>query len=143
MSSNALKDLAVYFDSPRPHSLIMSTELVCYNCNYSLAGLSLPLSRRDMCPACSVHLHVCRMCVAYDPDVIGQCREDDADDVLDKERLNFCEWFAPANGAFDASRQDAQSEARAQLDSLFGDEPAGTASSESDSLVADAEKLFK
>ena len=122
---------------------IMSTELVCYNCNYSLASLSLPLSRRDMCPSCAVHLHVCRMCVAYDPTVIGQCREDDAEDVLDKERLNFCEWFEPASGAFDASRQDAQAEARAELEGLFGGEASDTRPSDAESLAADAENLFK
>lgn len=121
----------------------MSTELVCYNCNYSLSGLSLPLSRRDMCPSCSVHLHVCKMCVAYDPAVIGQCREDDADEVLDKNRLNFCEWFAPGTGAFDAGRQAEQAKAQADLDSLFGEDTAGGKSRNPDSMAEQAEKLFK
>ena len=121
----------------------MSTELVCYNCNQSLAALTLPLSRRDMCPSCAVHLHVCRMCVAYDPGVIGQCREDDADEVLDKERVNFCEWFEPAAGAFDAGRQAEQSEARAALDELFGDSGGDSAPADPSTLAEDAEKLFK
>jgi len=121
----------------------MSTERVCYNCNHSLAALSLPLSRRDMCPSCSVHLHVCRMCVAYDPAVVGQCREDDADDVLDKERLNFCDWFTPATGAFDAGRQAEQAKAQAALDRLFDDGEAGSKPPSPDRLRDDAEKLFE
>ena len=121
----------------------MSAELVCYNCNYSLAEFCLPLSRRDMCPSCSVHLHVCKMCVSYDPTVIGQCREDDAEEVLDKERLNFCEWFAPAAGAFDAGRSAEQAKAQADLDSLFGEEPAAGERPGPDSLAEEAEKLFK
>ena len=121
----------------------MSSELVCYNCNHSLAALSLPLSRRDLCASCGVHLHVCRMCVAYDPAVTRQCREDDADDVLEKDRLNFCEWFEPAEGAFDAGRNARHQEAKAELDGLFGDGASGSGALARDELLEDAEKLFK
>ena len=49
--------------------------LSCWRCGAALAKLTLPLSRLDECPSCSMPLHVCRMCVHYDPAVARQCRE--------------------------------------------------------------------
>lgn len=120
---------------------IMSAEIVCYNCGASLAALTLPLSRRDMCPSCSVHVHVCRMCVAYDPRVTGQCREEDAEEVRDKERVNFCDWFSPAAGAYDSAGAERQARASADLDALFGD--AAGDDEATDDAHAEAENLFK
>lgn len=99
----------------------MAHNIRCYRCGASLAALSLPLSRQDECPECENYLHVCRMCVFYDKNVPKQCREDDAEEVIEKERLNFCEWFKPSDSAFDADRKDGEDAARAALEDLFGD----------------------
>ena len=121
---------------------IMSSALVCYNCGEALNALTLPISRRDMCPRCSVHLHVCRMCELYDPRVLGQCREEEAEEVREKTQVNFCEWFRPAEGAFDEERASRQARAQAELGSLFGE--AGEAGpGAADALLDEAEKLFK
>ena len=61
-----------------------------YRCGASLADISLPFTRLEECPACENYLHVCRMCVYFDPAVPKQCREDDAEEVQEKERANFC-----------------------------------------------------
>ena len=98
----------------------MPDELICYRCGTSMAALSLPLSRRDQCPACSADLHVCRLCEFFDPAVPRQCREDGAEDVKDKERPNFCDWFKPAAGRFDRSAAQAATRSRQALDALFG-----------------------
>ncbi len=100
----------------------MSHNLACYRCGESLAGLSLPLSRHDQCPGCSADLHVCRMCVFFDARVPRQCREDGADDVGDKERPNFCDWFKPSDTAFDPGRKTEADAAAAALGALFGDD---------------------
>jgi hypothetical protein len=99
----------------------MAHNIRCYRCGASLAALSLPLSRQDECPECENYLHVCRMCVYFDRHVPKQCREDDAEEVIEKERLNFCEWFKPSDSAFDADRKDEEDAARAALEDLFGD----------------------
>ncbi len=117
----------------------MSSVIRCYRCGESLAALTLPLSRRDECPHCSVHLHVCRMCLHFDPGVARQCREDDADDVTDKERVNFCDYFEPSGDAFDPARKQQADRARSALDALFGDGDA--APDDADSSAAD--ELFK
>jgi len=119
----------------------MTTEIACYRCGTSLAELSLPLSRRDMCPSCSAYLHACRMCRHYAVSVPRQCREDGAEEVGNKETPNFCDWFEPAAGRFDSGRAAEAQRARDELAALFGD---GDAPDEApDPLQSDAEKLFR
>lgn len=84
--------------------------------------MSLPLSRRDQCPSCSADLHVCKMCRCYDATKTRQCTEDGADDVREKERVNFCDWFAPSKSAFDAGSKRQADDAAAALRDLFGED---------------------
>jgi len=119
----------------------MSEELLCFRCGASLRGLSLPIGRRDECPACAIHLHVCRMCRFFDEQVPKQCREDDAEEVTDKDKVNFCEWFKPAPDAFDPVRAGKAARARSELAALFGDETG--VKPEANKLLEDAEDLFK
>lgn len=100
----------------------MSHTIACYRCGESLATLSLPLSRQDQCPACSADLHVCKMCLHFDRNVPRQCREDGAEDVTEKERTNFCDWFKPSESAFDAARKAQADAAQDALAALFGDD---------------------
>ena len=119
----------------------MSHTLRCFRCGETLASLTLPLSRRDACPACSADLHVCRMCEFFDPQVPRQCREDGADDVKEKARPNFCDWFKPADDAYDAAAHEKASSAASELEALFGDAPSDAAGTTP--ALTDAEKLFK
>jgi len=99
----------------------MSHNISCYRCGAALGVLSLPLSRRDQCPDCTADLHVCKMCVYFDPTVPRQCREDGAEDVTEKERVNFCDWFKPSESAFDAKRKSEADTAGDALAALFGE----------------------
>jgi hypothetical protein len=99
----------------------MAHDICCYRCGVSLAALSLPFSRQDECPGCGNYLHVCRMCKYFDRSVPRQCREDGAEDVTEKDRLNFCDWFVPAEQAFDAEAKEQEDQARSALDALFDD----------------------
>ena len=99
----------------------MAHAIRCYRCGESLAAFSLPLSRQDECPACGNYLHVCKMCVHFDASVPRQCREDGAEEVKEKDRLNFCDWFKPSESAFNPDRKSEEDEARAALEALFGD----------------------
>jgi hypothetical protein len=60
------------------------------------------------------------MCQNFDPGVARKCREDGADDVTDKERPGFCDWFVPSESAFDPDRKSEADSAQAALDALFG-----------------------
>jgi len=99
----------------------MAHNISCYRCGASLAALSLPLSRHDECTDCGNYLHVCKMCTFFDAAVPRQCREDGAEDVTEKDRLNFCDWFVPSELAFDAERKDEEDQAKSALDALFDD----------------------
>jgi hypothetical protein len=98
---------------------IMSDSLSCYRCGASLSALSLPIVRKDLCPDCGVELHVCRMCIHFDPAAPAQCREDDAEDVKEKELANFCEWFEPSGTAFESRHQSEADQALEELEAMF------------------------
>jgi hypothetical protein len=60
------------------------------------------------------------MCSHFDSRVTRQCREDGAEDVTEKERPNFCDWFVPRGDAFDPDQKSAADSAQTALDALFG-----------------------
>ena len=120
--------------------------LVCWKCGASLADLSLPLRRLDECRQCHAELHVCKMCEWYSISVAKHCRETVAEEVKDKERANFCDYFKPRPGAYSAANLDAASKAQAELDNLFGggkkaDEPAAQPSA-AEKARAELDALF-
>ncbi len=98
----------------------MSEPLVCWRCGASLAQFTLPLRRREECPGCRAELHVCRMCEAWEPRRARQCRQEDAEEVRNKEQANFCDYFRPRPGAFDTKGAAAEQQSRDQLATLFG-----------------------
>lgn len=55
--------------------------------------LDRKITRRETCPSCGWDLHVCLNCRFFDLGVYNQCREPQAERVLDKERSNFCDYF--------------------------------------------------
>jgi len=111
----------------------MTHALRCYRCGQSLAALSLPLSRRDECPQCRVELQVCRMCENYSPGLPDACIEDDAPEVREKDRANFCDYFRPSTNAYSSTEHDAERAARESLGMLFGDDSAAEAEASGDS----------
>lgn len=121
--------------------------LVCWKCGQPLDDVIFPISRRDVCRHCSAELHVCRLCESYDPRVAGQCREDRAEDVTDKERANFCDYFAPRPGAYEPRERSKAEAAKAELEALFGmgpgkkTEPARE-DTEAERARAELERLF-
>lgn len=96
--------------------------LVCWKCGASLAGLLLPLGRRETCPSCHAELHACRQCRHFDSRRAGQCRELAAEPVSDKTRANFCGWFVPRPDAYQGGGAAMAQQNRAALDALFGGE---------------------
>ncbi len=95
------------------------SELVCWNCGNSLAALSLPLQKLDECRQCHAALHVCKLCQFYDITVAKQCREPIAEEVRDKQRANYCDYFTPKSDAYSRTGLDAAARAKSDLDALF------------------------
>lgn len=118
--------------------------LVCWKCGSSLAALSLPLRRLEECRQCGAELHVCRLCEFYNTSVAKHCREPIAEEVKDKERANFCDYFKPRPGAYSTAGLDAAAKAKADLDALFGgSKPAPNEPSAAEKAQAELEALFK
>jgi len=74
---------------------------------------------RDECAACGRSLHVCRNCKFYHIAYNNSCREPQAERVVDKERFNFCEYFAPGSGEGARAGTPSKSAAQAKLEALF------------------------
>ena len=110
----------------------MSEVLSCWKCGHALEDMLIPLRRRDECPACGTDLHVCRMCEFYDPSVAKSCREPVAEEVTDKERANFCDYFRGRPGGEAAGGAGEAQAARAELDALFGLDAKGDGASATD-----------
>jgi hypothetical protein len=110
----------------------MAESLSCWKCGTPLEAVLLPIGRRDECPACGADLHACRMCEFYDPAVSKSCREPMADEVEEKERANFCDYFRATPRPAAAGGGTEAEAARAKLQRLFGgkagfgDEAGGT-----------------
>ena len=63
---------------------------------------------------------MCKLCEWYSTSVAKHCREPIAEEVKDKERANFCDYFKPRPNAYSSAAQSAAEKAKAELDSLFG-----------------------
>jgi len=88
----------------------------CFHCGREIVFKDR-VGFREECPQCDRPLHACLNCGFYDPAYNNQCRETQAERVVDKNRANFCEYFTPGNRA--AKTTTSSSDARAKLDAIF------------------------
>jgi len=120
----------------------MSAELVCWKCGASLKALPLPLGRRAECLACGAELHVCRLCRHYDTGKAKHCRELAADEVKNKTKANFCDWFQPRTNAYGSTASTGSSSSN-PLDSLFGGGATAKTQTDTDTDTrSELDKLF-
>ncbi|HEX7077515.1 MAG TPA: hypothetical protein VF363_03755 [Candidatus Eisenbacteria bacterium] len=76
--------------------------------------------REAECPNCGRDLHACVQCRHFDPTVNNQCREPQAEWIVDRERRNFCDYFSLNPAARAGIRTvDRAKDARQKLDQLF------------------------
>lgn len=78
------------------------------------------ISFRESCPHCGRDAHICMNCTFYDRSSYNECRESAADRVVEKERNNYCEYFAliQAKGGT-LSGEDPSRLAKEKLAALF------------------------
>lgn len=116
--------------------------LQCWKCGASLAEEPLPLARETRCRGCGADQHVCRLCTFYRTGIANECREPIAERIVNKERANFCGYFAPRLGAFQAAADLTDS--RAALMDLFGGASSGQSSPDNaDAARTALEDLFR
>ncbi len=94
----------------------------CYSCGH-LSLNSERVGRRDACECCGADLRVCRNCGHFDPSAYNQCRETQADRVVEKERANFCDFFSPleeqVSASGESSTETSEEKSKRLLEQLF------------------------
>ena len=65
---------------------------VCHKCRKDILD-DFFVGREAQCPSCRADLHCCMNCSFYDVGAYNDCRESQAERVLDKARSNFCDFF--------------------------------------------------
>jgi len=85
---------------------------VCQSCKKTIPS-DLFIGRQAQCPFCGVDLHCCRNCLFYERGAYNDCREGQAERVLDKSRSNFCDFFR-----FRDSKENAGAPAGSAKDKL-------------------------
>ena len=91
----------------------------CWHCGRA-AEVRERIGFRDECEGCGRAHHVCRNCTFYDTSYNNACRETQAERVVDKERFNFCEYFAPGSGkGAGAAASQAKQSTQKSLEALF------------------------
>lgn len=82
-------------------------KITCYRCHKELdltAGSKI--SRNEECPHCASYLHCCFMCQFYDKNAYNECRETNADRIVEKDKNNFCDYFVFKGGSDGGSSKD-------------------------------------
>ena len=91
----------------------------CWNCGQALGPLEY--GRQDSCPKCGRDTRVCKGCVHYDRGSNNECREPQAERVVDKEKSNFCDYFRPRSGA--GSGAQSRDAMKSAAEALFKKKP--------------------
>jgi LSD1 subclass zinc finger protein len=66
----------------------------CHSCSKPLdLQPGAKIMRSDECPHCYANIHCCKMCDFYDITAYNECRETNADRILEKDKANFCDYF--------------------------------------------------
>ncbi len=94
----------------------MDRKGVCWNCGAAIEGGRF--GRRDDCPGCGRDSRVCLNCEFHDIGRHNECREPQAERVVDKERANFCDFFRPGTGS-GGGKGDSRTETLKAANDLF------------------------
>ncbi|HMO18566.1 MAG TPA: hypothetical protein PKA63_10010 [Oligoflexia bacterium] len=95
----------------------------CHACGRSL-GLSrgMKIGRGETCAHCNVDVRVCKNCVHYNEKVYNECKETQAERVLEKATANFCDFFVLVGGKSSSPENSGKSEkdlAKERFEALF------------------------
>ena len=89
----------------------------CFNCGKEIV-VTDRVGRRDSC-VCGADLHCCKNCEFYDPTAYNECREPQAERVLEKAQANFCDYFQISTKPRAGTGKGAVQEAKQKLEALF------------------------
>jgi hypothetical protein len=91
---------------------------ICHACLKALE-IKTPVGRQELCVFCGFDLHCCLNCRHYVRGAYNDCREPQAERVIEKGRSNFCDYFVFREAAPDLKEKAAKGSAKTTLESLF------------------------
>ena len=77
------------------------------------------VDRQDKCPRCNRDLRCCKQCKFYDLGAYNDCKEVSAERIIEKERTNFCDYFALRGSKVEGGRVNRTKAAKTALEALF------------------------
>lgn len=87
----------------------------CFECG-TISSFTDRVGIREECPKCRADLHVCKTCRFYDKNVYNECRETQADVILEKTRANRCDYYQASSGG---SEKDNKADLLSAAEALF------------------------
>lgn len=69
-------------------------QVLCHACQHVLdLQVNSKILKSEECPKCYASVHCCKMCHFYDPKVYNECKEANAERIVEKEKANYCDYF--------------------------------------------------
>lgn len=93
-------------------------EWLCHSCGAAWQGDKRAPGPKETCN-CGAYLHCCLNCRFHRPSAHNQCLVPNTEWVGDRRKGNFCDQFEFRRATAGTDKQQ-QTQARAQLDALFG-----------------------
>lgn len=93
--------------------------MFCYKCKSKIDLIENKVGFRATCDICGADLHVCKNCKHYMIGKPNDCHVPNTEYVVDKEKNNFCEDFAPK----DSLPNDPKIKKEDIAKKLFGNDP--------------------
>lgn len=90
----------------------------CHRCRKELI-VADRVGRTETCSSCGADLRCCKNCAFHDAGSYNQCREPQAERVLEKERGNFCDYFMLADASRNGRVQVGKADVKGRRDALF------------------------
>jgi len=90
-------------------------------CHACLKGLEIktPVGRREICSFCGADLHCCLNCAFHEIGAYNDCREPQAERVIEKNRSNFCDYFVFQVAEMNGKGKDSGESVKIKIESLF------------------------
>ncbi len=74
-------------------------KISCHACHKTLdLEPNAKIMKSEECPYCYADIRCCKMCEFHDPSAYNECRETQAERILEKDKSNFCDFFVLKGG---------------------------------------------
>ncbi|MDA3955558.1 hypothetical protein [Oceanispirochaeta sp.] len=75
--------------------------------------------RNSLCSECGKELKICYNCIHFDKASANQCREPQAEKVVEKDRANFCDYFSASGQSHVHSSNQKLEDAKKKIEDFF------------------------